>query len=261
MSIRTFSYGVPRDEAAICARTVRAPVPMSVAFTPIRNEPSGAACAEAAALETSTGYVAEATPVPSSHGPSSRAAGLGSRSYQPNRRAPSFRQAARLRLLNGRPLSGSANGSLRRRSSTGSIPRTQASSSMADSRAYIPGASPGARIQEGLGTSRALTRCTVRLWGEAYMTRAGTAACSTNSLIVEVCVTISWETETSTPSRSAPSRTRCTVGARWPTIAAMYLRGSASWTGRPVCPRPSRPSRPGGAGCPWNRSRRRRARR
>lgn len=85
---------------------------------------------------------------------------------------------------------------------------------MADSSAYMPEASPGARIQDGLGTSSAATRCSVRLWGEAYMTRAGTAACSTNSLIREVWVTISWETLDRTPSRSAPRRTRCRVGAR-----------------------------------------------
>lgn len=210
----TFSGSVPRTEAAICARTVRAPVPMSVALTRTRYEPSGAACAEAADLETRTGYVAEATPVPSSQGPSSRAAGRGSRSFQPKRAAPCVRQAARLRLLKGRPLSGSACGSLRSLSSTGSIPRAQASSSMADSSAYMPEASPGARIQDGLGTSSAATRCSVRLWGEAYMTRAGTAACSTNSLIREVWVTISWETLDRTPSRSAPRRTRCRVGAR-----------------------------------------------
>ncbi len=78
--------------------------------------------------------------------------------------------------------------------------------------AYIPEASPGARIQEGLGTSRATTRCPVRLFGKAYMTRAGTAACSTNSFTVEVWVTTSWLTAVCTPSRSAPSRTRWIVG-------------------------------------------------
>jgi len=36
MSIVTFSWGVSRTDAAICARTVRAPVPMSVALTPTR---------------------------------------------------------------------------------------------------------------------------------------------------------------------------------------------------------------------------------
>ncbi len=125
-------------------------------------------------------------------------------------------------------------GSLRSRRSTGSMPRAHASSSMADSRAYIPGHSPGARIQEGLGTSRATTRCAVLLCGEAYMTRAGTAACSTNSLIREVCVATSWDTARSTPSRSAPRRTRCTVGARCPTSAGMWRRGTETWTGRPV---------------------------
>lgn len=67
------------------------------------------------------------------------------------------------------------------------------------------------------------------------MTRAGTAACSTNSLTVEVWVTISWLTAVSTPSRSAPSRTRWIVGARWPTTSASWGRGNTSFTGRPVC--------------------------
>ncbi len=97
---------------------------------------------------------------------------------------------------------------------------------MADSSAYIPDASPGARIQEGLGTSRATTRWPVRLFGEAYMTRAGTAACSTNSLTVEVRVTTSWLTAVSVPSSSAPSRTRWMVGARCPTTSASWARGS-----------------------------------
>ncbi len=105
---------------------------------------------------------------------------------------------------------------------------------MADSSAYMPEASPGARIQEGLGTSRATTRWTVVLSGDPYITRAGTAACSTNSLRVEVWVTISWETACRVPSRSAPRRTRWIVGARWPTTSASWARGKTVFTGWPV---------------------------
>lgn len=46
------------------------------------------------------------------------------------------------------------------------------------------------------------------------MMRAGTAACSTNSLIVDVCVTTSWARALITPSVSEPIRTRWIVGAR-----------------------------------------------
>ncbi len=106
---------------------------------------------------------------------------------------------------------------------------------MADSRAYMPGASPGARIQDGVGTSNGTTRCSVRLCGTAYMTRAGVAACSTNSFTREVCVVTSCTREASRPSASAPRRSRCRVGARCPTAEGRTRRGRATVTGRPVC--------------------------
>ncbi len=87
---------------------------------------------------------------------------------------------------------------------------------MADSSAYMPGASPGARIHDGEGTSSAATRCTVRLCGAAYITRAGTAACSTNSLMREVWVVTSCTTDVRRPSAAAPSRSRCSVGSTVP---------------------------------------------
>ena len=46
-SVRTRSSGTPSASAAICARTVRAPVPMSVASTRTAKFPSGRACAVA----------------------------------------------------------------------------------------------------------------------------------------------------------------------------------------------------------------------
>ena len=49
------------------------------------------------------------------------------------------------------------------------MPQAPASSSMADSRANIPGHSPGARIQDGVGTSSRTTRWVVRRCGAAYM--------------------------------------------------------------------------------------------
>ena len=122
--------------------------------------------------------------MPTSQAPSRRAPGVGSRPAQPKRSAPSRRQATRLRELNGTWLSGSTSGSLRTRSSTGSIPEAIASSSIAHSRAYMPGVSPGARIHEGVGTSRRASRWLVRRLGAAYIVRDGTAVCSANSRTV-----------------------------------------------------------------------------
>lgn len=84
------------------------------------------------------------------------------------------------------------------------------------------------------------------------MVRAGTAACSTNSLTVEVCVMISWARAVITPSSSVPSRTRCTVGARWPTSAANCCRGSESSTGLPVCRAAMTASTTWGRGVPFD---------
>jgi hypothetical protein len=60
--------------------------------------------------------VAAAVPVPSSQRPSRRRPGRGSRSAQPNLRAPSSKQASTLRLLNRSPDTGPVSGSLRTRS-------------------------------------------------------------------------------------------------------------------------------------------------
>jgi hypothetical protein len=86
------------------------------------------------------------------------------------------------------------------------MPQAPASSSMADSRANIPGHSPGARIQDGVGTSSRTTRWVVRRCGAAYMCLVATADCSANSLSVEVWSMTSWPTAISRPSGPAPSR-------------------------------------------------------
>lgn len=70
--------------------------------------------------------------------------GVRSCASQPNRRAPSRRHSTSLRDDHGFPVSGSTSGSLRSRNSIGSIPQASASSSIATSPAYIPGASPRA---------------------------------------------------------------------------------------------------------------------
>ena len=85
---------------------------------------------------------------------------------------------------------------------------------MADSSANMPGASPGARIQDGVGTSSRASWCAVRRAAAAYIIRVATAVCSTNSLTVEVCSIASWLIARSRPSASAPSRIRWIVGVR-----------------------------------------------
>ena len=85
---------------------------------------------------------------------------------------------------------------------------------MADSSAYIPGVSPGARIHDGAGTFSRARRCVVRMAGEPYMTRVHAAVCSANSVRIAVCSTTSWVTAVSRPEASAPSATRWMVGVR-----------------------------------------------
>ncbi len=160
------------------------------------------------------GNEAAAVPVPSSQRPSRRTPGRGSRSAQPNRRAPSRKQAARLRPANGRPDTGPLSGSLRSRSSTGSIPHFSASSSSAASSANDPGASPGARMNVGVGTSSRTRRLAVWWASAPYITRATPALGSTNSYTVEVALTALCSSARRRPSVSAPSRTRWVVGLR-----------------------------------------------
>ena len=78
----------------------------------------------------------------------------------------------------------------------------------------MPGHSPGARIHDGVGTSRRTSRCVVRRLGAAYMTRVAVVVCSVNSRSVELCDQASWPIAVSVPSAVAPSRTRWIVGVR-----------------------------------------------
>ena len=162
ISTWTRSGATPSSSAAICVSTVRAPVPMSAAAIPTLKVSSSFRRAHALDGVRRAGYTAEATPVPTSHSPSRVAPGSGLRSLHPKRSAPSRRHATRLREVNGLPDSGSTSGSLRIRSSIGSMPHAVASSSIADSSAYMPGHSPGARIHDGVGTSSAASRWPVR---------------------------------------------------------------------------------------------------
>ena len=120
------------------------------------------------------GYTAEATPVPTSQSPSRRAPGRRvARSAQPNRSAPVWRHSTSRRSDHGWPVSGSTSGSLRMRSSIGSTSRRRRVRPSPTSRANIPGQSPGARIQNGTGTSSFASRCEVLRLAAAYSIRDG----------------------------------------------------------------------------------------
>lgn len=208
------SGATSRASAATRASAVRAPVPMSAAVIRTVKVPSASAVTAAVDGATPEGNVAAAVPVPSSQRPSRRVPGRGSRSAQPNRRAPSSKQASNLRLLKGRPETGPTSGSLRARSAIGSMAHFSASSSSADSSANEPGASPGARIQLGVGTSSGTTRLTVWCASASYIGRPKSALRSMNSCTVEVRDSAWWSNARSRPSGSAPSRILCTVGLR-----------------------------------------------
>ena len=92
------------------------------------------------------GNIAAATPVPCHQPSTSCARGSVGRDAHPNRSAPRRRHATRLREENGSPDSGCTSGSLRTRSSIGSMSSATASSSTAHSSPKLPGASPGARM-------------------------------------------------------------------------------------------------------------------
>lgn len=175
------SDGTRSASAAIRVSAVRAPVPMSEAEIRTVKVPSASAVTAAVDGRVPAGKDAAAVPVPTSHRPSRRTPGRGSRASQPKRRAPSWKQAATLRPANGSPLTGPVSGSLRSRSSIGSTPHFSASSSRAHSSANDPGASPGARIHVGDGTSSRTTRFSVRWAVASYIVRATPAPGSTNS--------------------------------------------------------------------------------
>ena len=105
---------------------------------------------------------------------------------------------------------------------------------MADSSAYMPGHSPGARIQDGAGTASRTSRCVVRMAGVAYMTRVQAAVCSANSVRIEVCSTTSCATAVRRPEASAASCRRWMVGVLYPVSSNICWRVSAILTGRPA---------------------------
>ena len=91
---------------------------------------------------------------------------------QPKRSAPSRRQATRLRLENGRPVSGSTLGSLRTRSSIGSMPEGAARARRSPTRARTSRGTRRARASTTASARRApARRCVVRRLGAAYIMR------------------------------------------------------------------------------------------
>jgi hypothetical protein len=90
--------------------------------------------------------------------------GRGSRRLHPNRSAATRRHSRSERLENGRP-SASTFVSLMSRSCTGSIPVAYASSSIADSSANEPHASPGARMNVGVAAFSFRKRCVTSRFG------------------------------------------------------------------------------------------------
>ena len=123
--------------------------------------PSAARRTVTLAIIRSAVWKAVATPMPTSHRPSRIERGSGVRSDQPNRSAPTANASRSIRCENRLPLRGSVSGSLRIRSSIGSMPSSWASSSIADSRTNVPIASPGARSQLFGSRSSSTTFCWV----------------------------------------------------------------------------------------------------
>ena len=97
-------------------------------------------------------------PQPTSSRPSRIERGSGLRPDQPKRSLATSRHVSIERLENGRFSPSSIAGSVRRRSSTGSMPSETASSSIAHSIAKTPLDSPGPRMKVGVEMSSGTTR-------------------------------------------------------------------------------------------------------
>lgn len=142
----------PRASAATWVMTVVTPVPKSgvAAWTTAVPSAYTRARARCGLPGGATGQPALAMPVPISQCPARRTPGRGSLPSQPKRAAPRSQHSRRPLLDQGRPEEGLTSAWLRRRSSTGSLPSSWASSSIAHSSASMPLASPGARMKVGV---------------------------------------------------------------------------------------------------------------
>ncbi len=155
----TWVSGTRSRSAAVCAKMVYAPVPMSLALVSTSTCPSGVSVTRQLAGAICVGYIDEAHPQPICQGPSFIDRGAASRRCQPKASAAASKHGISERLENGTPLMLSVCVSLRRRSSMGSSSSAYDSSSIADSRANRYGVSGGARMNPGVCRS-AVTLCT-----------------------------------------------------------------------------------------------------
>ena len=227
--------------AAIWVSTVRAPVPMSAA--PIRTvkRAVGArarAVAGDGARRSRVGRRGDAgADQPAARRAARRASGRG---RVPAEALGALAQARdEVARLNGRPRLGvDVAARCGSRSSIGSMPQRDARARPSrDSSANMPGASPGARIHDGVGTSSArepVRRC----GGSAPRTSSAsaTAVCSANSLSVERLLDDVVVDRGEPPvgvgaEPDALDRRRAVAGEREHLLAGRR----ASFTGRPTC--------------------------
>ena len=243
--------------------TVRAPVPMSAAPSLHDVAPVGLGARRglgrpAGGPDTST----QPRPCPTSQRAVARAPGRRvARSAQPKRSAPSRRHSTRPRLENGRPVSGSTSGSLRIRSSIGSIPHgdrelVHRGLERVHARALARGAHPGRRRH----VERAPARWRRPAVGRRVHHPRGEAVCSANSPTVEVCSTTSWR-DRRQPAVLAGSEPKALDRRRAVADEGEHLLARDRHLDRAPrrLARPSPPESRAGAACPSSRTRRRRA--
>ena len=257
----TSSTGTSSASAAICGSTVQVPVPRSAA--PISADVPAASNADRRGRlrhPHASGTSRRRRRCRPASSPSRRTPGRGSRSSQPNR-ARALAQAlhqvpARPRLAGlGVDVGLVADPQLDRVDA-----ERPASSSIATSGPNMPGHSPGARIQDGTGTSSAASRCVVRRFGAAYIIRVGDAGLLGELLDPRGLLD---HVDRDRGQRARRGRRRAAAAG---SSACGSRRGRTSAGGSapaspagPAAPaRPSRPGRRGRAACPSTRTRRRR---
>ena len=140
----------------------------------------------------------------------------------------------RCRDENGSLFDSSCWGSLRRRSSIGSILSATANSSIADSIANSPGTAPGPRMYVGVPMLRRTRADATRRFGTLYMNGVDSPQSSLKSSRTDVWFRYSWCIDSSLPSRLAPIRKRCWVRGRCPTVSNIDCRVTTSFTARPT---------------------------
>jgi hypothetical protein len=94
----------------------------------------------------------------------------------------------------------------------------------------VPVASPGARIEVGVGMSSRATRCVTVTLSQAKSIGEGAPAVSTLSPTRELVHSTSWTIACSVPSALAPRRMCCSVSLRWPHEVNICSRPSTSFT-------------------------------